>query len=96
MIVVGCVSLVTFFVYDIKLAKVPILSKQFIKNKAIVAASWIGFLDFVSIMSLQSLNLLPTLEHPRFPSTLPLPIFIHLLSLSSHGASRTVDTIHTI
>ena len=49
MIVVGCVLFVTFFVYDTKFAKVPILSKQFIKNKAIVAASWIGFLDFVSM-----------------------------------------------
>ena len=52
MIVVGCVLLATFFVYDTGFAKVPILSKQFIKNKSIVAASWIGFLDFVSVAPL--------------------------------------------
>lgn len=52
MIVVGFVLLVTFFVYDTRFAKVPILSKQFIKNKSIVAASWIGFLDFVSVAPL--------------------------------------------
>ena len=41
MTVVGCVLLVTFFVYDIKFARVPILSKQSIKTTwAIVAASW--------------------------------------------------------
>jgi len=49
MIVVGGVLFFTFVVYDTKFAKVPILSKQFIKNKSIVAASWIGFLDFVSV-----------------------------------------------
>ena len=78
MIVVGCVLLVTFFVYDTKIAKVPILSKQFIKNKSIVAASWIGFLDFVSHAP-HGRNLPPTFKHPRFPSTSPLPISIHLL-----------------
>lgn len=65
MIVVGCVLLVTFFIYDTKFAKVPILSKQFIKNKSIVAASWIGFLDFVSIIPSRSRNLPTTLDNPQ-------------------------------
>ncbi|KAF9652505.1 hypothetical protein BDM02DRAFT_3109044, partial [Thelephora ganbajun] len=58
-------------VYDIKLVKVPLLSKHFIEDKAIVAASWIGFLDFVSVISPQSRDLpsMPsTFEHPRFPA----------------------------
>lgn len=96
MIVTGCVLLVMFLVYDIKFAQVPIISKQFIKNKAIVAASWIGFLDFVSLMYLQGRNLLPILEHPRFPSTLPSPTSIHLSSSSNHGSSRMGSAIRTI
>ena len=76
MIVVGCVLFAAFFVYDTKFAKVPILSKQFIKNKSIVAASWIGFLDFVSLVPLSSRDL-PTLEHPGLLlHYLYLPLFI--------------------
>ena len=77
MIVVGCVLLVTFFVYDIKFAKTPILSKQFIENKAVVAASWIGFFDFVSVLSPLRRNPRPYLNMKGFLlHYLYLPLFI--------------------
>jgi len=63
MIVVECALLVPFFVCDIKFAGVPILLKQFIRDKAIVAAVWIGVMDLAGVMSPQRV------EHPRFPST---------------------------
>ena len=71
-------------VYDIKFAKVPILSKHgSFENKANAAAPWIGFLDFVSVASQQSRNLLSTLEYPRFPST-SITIPVHLLTNSDY------------
>ncbi|KII91403.1 hypothetical protein PLICRDRAFT_173255 [Plicaturopsis crispa FD-325 SS-3] len=48
MIVVGCVLLPIFAIWDIKFAKRPVIPLSYLKNRAVVAASLIGFFDFVS------------------------------------------------
>lgn len=48
MIVVGCVLLCVFIVWDARFAKRPLMPARFLRNRAFVGAAWIGFLDFVS------------------------------------------------
>jgi len=97
MIVVGCVLPVAFFVYDTKFAQLPTLSKQFIKNKSIVAASWIGFLDFVSVATLRSRDLPPTLENPRFPSTYITFTYLYsFVIIVKHGTPHTGNAVKAI
>ena len=48
MIVIGGVLLFVFAGWDIRFATRPVMPGRFLKNRAFVAASWIGFLDFVS------------------------------------------------
>ncbi|CDO70201.1 hypothetical protein BN946_scf184942.g1 [Trametes cinnabarina] len=46
MIVVGCVLLPAFAMWDIFMAKRPVFPRRFLKNRSVVIASWIGFFDF--------------------------------------------------
>ena len=48
MLVVGVILLGVFAGWDFKLAKRPVVALRYIKNRAVLAAAWIGFLDFVS------------------------------------------------
>ncbi|KAH8092201.1 drug:h+ antiporter [Cristinia sonorae] len=34
--------------WDAKFAKIPVVAPRFLKNRAVIAAAWIGFLDFIS------------------------------------------------
>lgn len=47
MLVVGCVLLVLFFVYDLNFAPRPVVPLRFVKNRVLVCGAFIGFLDFV-------------------------------------------------
>ncbi|PVF93334.1 MFS general substrate transporter [Serendipita vermifera] len=48
MIVVGPIIIILFGVYEAKFAKFPIIPAHILKNKAVMAASLIGFFDFIS------------------------------------------------
>ncbi|KAK7447416.1 hypothetical protein VKT23_014125 [Stygiomarasmius scandens] len=48
MIVIGCCLLPVFGVWDVKLAKFPVIPYRFLKNRSIAIASAIGFFDFIS------------------------------------------------
>ncbi|THH28555.1 hypothetical protein EUX98_g5621 [Antrodiella citrinella] len=48
MLVVGVVLLFVFGGWDFKMAKFPVIALRFLKNRAVLAAAWIGFFDFVS------------------------------------------------
>ncbi|KAL1938676.1 hypothetical protein VTO73DRAFT_11279 [Trametes versicolor] len=48
MIVVGCVLLPVFAIWDVYFAKRPVIAHRFLTNRSIVFASWIGFFDFFS------------------------------------------------
>lgn len=54
MLVVGCVLLLVFAVWDFRFAKRPVVALRFLRNRAVLAASWIGFFDFVCFLSLLS------------------------------------------
>ncbi|KAI0828482.1 drug:h+ antiporter [Trametes gibbosa] len=45
MIVVGCVLLPAFALWDIYLAKRPVIARRFLTNRSVVFAAWIGFFD---------------------------------------------------
>lgn len=49
MLVVGCVLLVLFFVYDLNFAPRPVVPPRFVKNRVLVCGSFIGFFDFVCL-----------------------------------------------
>ncbi|KAI8995203.1 drug:h+ antiporter [Trametes punicea] len=48
MIVVGCVLLPAFALWDIYFAKRPVFPRRFLTNRSVVFAAWIGFFDFFS------------------------------------------------
>lgn len=48
MLVVGVVILCVFILWDTRFAKRPIMPPRFLKNRAFIGATWIGFFDFVS------------------------------------------------
>lgn len=48
MIVVGCVVLCMFIVWDGYFARYPVCPRRFLTNRAFQAAIWISFFDFVS------------------------------------------------
>ncbi|KAF8060651.1 drug:h+ antiporter [Lyophyllum atratum] len=48
MLVVGCVLIPVFVLYDFKVAKYPVVARRFVFNRSVVIASVIGALDFVS------------------------------------------------
>ncbi|KIP10562.1 hypothetical protein PHLGIDRAFT_115319 [Phlebiopsis gigantea 11061_1 CR5-6] len=48
MIVVGCVLLFVYIGWETWFAKRPVMPTRFLKNRAFIGASWIGFFDFVS------------------------------------------------
>lgn len=47
MIVVGCILLPVFALWDIYFATRPVIARRFLTNWSVVLASWIGFFDFV-------------------------------------------------
>lgn len=47
MLVVGCVPLFVFAGWDFRLTKRPVIALHFIKNCAVLAATWIRFFDFI-------------------------------------------------
>lgn len=49
MIVVGCVVLCMFIVWDGYFAKHPVCPRRFLTNRAFQAAIWISFFDFVGL-----------------------------------------------
>ncbi|KAH9846877.1 drug:h+ antiporter [Lenzites betulinus] len=48
MIVIGCVLLPVFALWDIYFAKRPVIARRFLTNPSVVFAAWIGFFDFFS------------------------------------------------
>ncbi|EKM58957.1 uncharacterized protein PHACADRAFT_25102 [Phanerochaete carnosa HHB-10118-sp] len=48
MLVIGIVLLFVFIVWDTRFAKRPIMPPRFLRNRAFIGATWIGFFDFVS------------------------------------------------
>ncbi|OJT02311.1 Siderophore iron transporter 3 [Trametes pubescens] len=48
MIVVGCILLPVFALWDIYFATRPVIARRFLTNWSVVLASWIGFFDFFS------------------------------------------------
>ncbi|KAI0329355.1 drug:h+ antiporter [Cubamyces sp. BRFM 1775] len=48
MIVVGCILLPVFALWDIYFAKRPVFPRRFLTNRSVTIASWIGFFDFFS------------------------------------------------
>ncbi|KAI0635481.1 drug:h+ antiporter [Trametes polyzona] len=48
MIVIGCLLLPVFALWDVYCAKRPVIARRFLTNWSVVLASWIGFFDFFS------------------------------------------------
>ncbi|KAI0828474.1 drug:h+ antiporter [Trametes gibbosa] len=48
MIVIGCILLPVFILWDVYCAKRPVVARRFLTNRSVVLASWIGFFDFFS------------------------------------------------
>ncbi|KZP28418.1 MFS general substrate transporter [Athelia psychrophila] len=48
MLVLGVVLLFVFGLWDIRYASFPVVAPRFVRNRSVVAASFIGFFDFVS------------------------------------------------
>lgn len=48
MLVVGCVLLLVFGVWDLRYASRPVIAPRFVRNRSVVFASLIGFFDFAS------------------------------------------------
>ncbi|EMD31052.1 hypothetical protein CERSUDRAFT_163556 [Gelatoporia subvermispora B] len=48
MLVIGIVLLGVFAIWDLRFASRPVIARRFLGNVSVVAASWIGFFDFVS------------------------------------------------
>ncbi|KAI0367328.1 drug:h+ antiporter [Pilatotrama ljubarskyi] len=48
MIVVGCVLLPVFALWDSLFAARPVIARRFLTNRSVVCAAWIGFFDFFS------------------------------------------------
>ncbi|KAI0337328.1 drug:h+ antiporter [Trametopsis cervina] len=48
MLVVGLVLMFVFALWDMRFATRPILPGRFLRNRAFIAAAWIGFFDFIS------------------------------------------------
>ena len=47
MLVIGCVLLCLFAVWDLRFASRPVIAPRFLRNRSVVFASLIGFFDFV-------------------------------------------------
>lgn len=82
MIVVGCVLIPVYALWDLKYAKFPVIARRFVFNRSVVLACAIGAFDFVRIFSISS----GTTKHPlmkfyRSPSTSLTPTCTPLLSL---------------
>lgn len=52
MLVVGIVLLGVFVVWDLRVAKRPVVPAHYFDNRAVVGASLIGFFDFVRLVLL--------------------------------------------
>ncbi len=48
MLLLGFILLFVFALWDFRYAKRPVVALRFVKNRSILGAAWIGFLDFVS------------------------------------------------
>lgn len=51
MFVAGIVLLTLFAIWDLRFASRPVIAPRFIRNRSVVIAGLIGFLDFVSYTS---------------------------------------------
>ena len=51
MLVVGIVLLSLFAIWDLRFASRPVIAPRFIRNRSVVIASLIGFLDFVGLLT---------------------------------------------
>ena len=51
MLVIGVILLFVFAGWDFKFAKKPVVAWRFMRNRSVTAAAWIGFFDFVSLIS---------------------------------------------
>jgi len=50
MVVMGPVIIVGFAAYEVLVAKYPVIPRHMLRNKAVMAASLIGFFDFVRFL----------------------------------------------
>ena len=48
MLVVGCLLLPVIAVWEIYVAKRPVIARRFLTNRTVILAAWIGFFDFFS------------------------------------------------
>jgi hypothetical protein len=102
MIVIGCLLLVAFAVYEAKVAKSPIMPFRFFKSPTVVACCLIGFFDFISFVSVPTLSSsheidqdsssVPSSSYPPFSNLRPLlidryPVHIPIL-VHLHHAPR--------
>ena len=46
MLVVGCLLLPVIAVWEIYVAKRPVIARRFLTNRTVILAAWIGFFDF--------------------------------------------------
>lgn len=90
MLVIGVILLFVFAGWDFKFAKKPVVAWRFMRNRSVTAAAWIGFFDFVSLISFCRTNV--SNVHSRFHTTLPTPTSCPTSSSSSHGPSSTSTT----
>ena len=84
MLVIGCVLLCLFAVWDLRFASRPVIAPRFLRNRSVVFASLIGFFDFVR----SSLHTMPF--YLNMFSGLILP-YLHL-SLLFHPCRQALVT----
>lgn len=51
MVVVGCVLIPVYALWDLKYAHFPVIARRFVFNRSVVIACAIGALDFVRILA---------------------------------------------
>jgi hypothetical protein len=93
MIVVGPIIIIMFGVYEAKWAKYPIIPAHILKNKAVMAASLIGFFDFASPLQIKLIS-----EYSYSADLVLLdilvPLLVHLRRQNTSMVTRTTKLFH--
>jgi len=78
MLVIGCLLLPVYCIWDLKFAKFPVVARRFLRNRSVVLAALIGCFDFVSAHSNSAITCVDFSKYLRSHSTSPIPISTHL------------------
>jgi len=74
MIVIGCLLIPVYCVWDLKFAKFPVIAHRFLHNRTVVLAALIGCFDFVSNTPNSGIIYADFRKYLRSRSTFPIPI----------------------